>query len=137
MKKLFTIAMLSACSLPTLAAGNTIFACSTDNGSKVNITKVGTDYEFTYGSVSFKNPAKQVLSNDNSYVAVGSGFVTSSLEMKNNGERYVVEFVQPRGSKSVEEPTLYVFKGDKMDTIHCKTAGLVQNFEQRSMKTSP
>lgn len=134
MKKLLTAAMLSACTVPALAANNTIFSCSTNNGLPVKIVKVDSDYEFTYGQTTFKNPAKQVLANENSYVATGSSFTTSSLELKNNGTRYVVEFVQARGSKSVDEPTLYVFKGDKMDTISCKTKGLVHNFE-RGMKS--
>ncbi|MCX2960997.1 hypothetical protein [Rodentibacter caecimuris] len=137
MKKLLAITALSVCTLPAFAADNTIFSCNTQNGTPVKIIKVGNDYEFTYGKMTFKNPAKQVLSNENSYIATGSSFITSSLELKNNGMRYVVEFVQPRGSKSVEEPTLYVFKGDKMDTVSCKTNGLVHNFEQRSMTTSP
>ncbi|OOF79679.1 hypothetical protein BKG93_05935 [Rodentibacter ratti] len=134
MKKLLAITALSLCTLPAFATNNTIFSCNTQNGTPVKIIKVGDDYEFTYGKTTFKNPAKQVLSSENSYIATGSSFITSSLELKNNGMRYVVEFVQPRGSKSVEEPTLYVFKGDKMDTVSCKTNGLVHNFEQHSMK---
>ncbi|THA10999.1 hypothetical protein [Rodentibacter pneumotropicus] len=137
MKKLLAITALGVCTLPAFAADNTIFSCNTPNGTPVKIIKVGNDYKFTYGETTFKNPAKQVLSSENSYIATGSSFITSSLELKNNGMRYVVEFVQPRGSKSVEEPTLYVFKGDKMDTVSCKTNGLVHNFEQRSMTTSP
>ncbi|OOF55877.1 hypothetical protein BKK56_04900 [Rodentibacter genomosp. 2] len=137
MKKLLTIAMLSMSTLPAIAANNTIFSCTTNSGNPVTITKVGNDYEFVYGNTTFKNPAKEVFANENSYIAAGSGFITNSLELKNKGERYVVEFVQPRSSKSVESPMLYVFKGEKMETFQCNTSGLVHNLEQRSMNASP
>ncbi|OOF59718.1 hypothetical protein [Rodentibacter myodis] len=137
MKKLLTILTLSTCAIPAFAANNTIFSCTTNEGTPLKIVKVDSNYEFSYGQTLFKNSAKQVLSNENSYIATGSGFITHSLELKNNGVRYVVEFVQPRGSKAVEDPTLYIFKGDKMDTVSCKTSGLVHHFEQGSMKTSP
>ena len=135
MKKLLTIAMMTACTTPVLAANNTIFACTTDNGNKVSVTKSGTDYEFVYGQITFKNPVKQVLANQDSYVAVGSGFITSSLEMKNNGTSYTIQFVQPRDGKNIEEPTLYITNGSKMDTVSCKAGSAVQNFERRSMKS--
>lgn len=136
MKKLLTLAMMTACATPVFAANNTIFSCSADNGNKISVTKSGTDYEFAYGQITFKNPMKQVFANQDSYVATGSGFITSSLEMKNNGTSYTIQFVQPRDGQGIEEPTLYITNGSKMDTISCKAGSAIQNFERRSMKSS-
>ena len=79
---------------------------------------------------------KQVFANQDSYVATGSGFITSSLEMRNNGTSYTIQFVQPHNSNSIEEPMLYITNGSKMDTVSCKAGSATQNFERRSMKAS-
>ena len=126
MKKLLTIGAVAMFATPAFAANN-IFSCTAENGSPVSVTKNGSDYEFTYGQVSFKNPVKQ---------ATGSGFITSSLEMRNNGTSYTIQFVQPHNSNSIEEPMLYITNGSKMDTVSCKAGSATQNFERRSMKAS-
>ena len=135
MKKLLTIGAVAMFATPAFAANN-IFSCTAENGSPVSVTKIGSDYEFTYGQVSFKNPVKQVFANQDSYVATGSGFITSSLEMRNNGTSYTIQFVQPHNSNSIEEPMLYITNGSKMDTVSCKAGSATQNFERRSMKAS-
>ena len=68
MKKLLTIGAVAMFATPAFAANN-IFSCTAENGSPVSVTKNGSDYEFTYGQVSFKNPVKQVFANQDSYVA--------------------------------------------------------------------
>ena len=70
MKKLLTIGAVAMFATPAFAANN-IFSCTAENGSPVSVTKNGSDYEFTYGQVSFKNPVKQVFANQDSYVATG------------------------------------------------------------------
>ncbi|OOF82013.1 hypothetical protein BKG92_07560 [Rodentibacter ratti] len=136
MKKSLTLAMVSLCATPVLAANNTIFSCTADNGNKISVAKNGSDYVFVYGKTTFKNPVKQVLANQDSYVATGSSFTTSSLEMKNNGMSYTIQFVQARNGNAIEEPTLYINHSNKMDTISCKTETATQNFERRNMKSS-
>ena len=135
MRKLVMLAITAISSTSALAAEGAIFSCSTENGKQISITKVGQDYEFSYGGVLFKNPVKQVVANTDSYIATGSGFVTSSLEMKHNGISYTVEFVQPRGSKNIEQPTLYITRGNNMQTIGCKVQGVVHNFEKTIMRS--
>ena len=109
MKKLLTIGAVAMFATPAFAANN-IFSCTAENG--------------------------QVFANQDSYVATGSGFITSSLEMRNNGTSYTIQFVQPHNSNSIEEPMLYITNGSKMDTVSCKAGSATQNFERRSMKAS-
>lgn len=135
MRKLITLAaILSAISTSALAANNTIFSCKAEDGNTVLVKKVGSDYEFSYGSVKFKNPIKKVINNDDSYVATGSGFITSSLGLKNGGTSYTIEFVQPRNNpKEVNDPTLYVSKGNNTQSIQC--SNVQHNFERNIMRS--
>ncbi|HDX0990417.1 TPA: hypothetical protein RNX34_002151 [Pasteurella multocida] len=134
MRKLVILASCSFMALPALADSATIFSCTASDGNQIQIQKVGSDYQFSYGKISFKNLAKQVLKNEGSYVAIGSGFTTSSLEMKSKSFSYTIEFVQPKGSNRIDSPILYITKGNDMTEIRCDTNKKIDaHFEYKKM----
>lgn len=120
------------------AAENTVFACTTKEGKELAITKQRSNYLFSYGDVSFTNPIKDVVKNEGSFIAGGSGFVTGSLEMKNSGKSYVVEFSLPRNNlKVVDEATLSISNGGKSTLVECDTnKKIIQNLDKKIMNKS-
>lgn len=136
MRKLTTLAVCSFISLPVLAENISIFSCTAEDGNQILIQKTGADYQFSYGKILFKNPAKQVLKNEGSYVATGSGFTTSALEMKSKSHSYTIEFVQPRGTNVIDSPMLYITKGNNTTEIKCDSNKKVeQHFEYSKMNS--
>ncbi|MGX2956060.1 hypothetical protein ACWIYZ_03085 [Ursidibacter arcticus] len=134
MRKLAILVSCSFVALPALADNSIIFSCTASDGNQIHIQKVGNDYQFSYGKISFKNPAKQVLKNEGSYVATGSGFTTSALEMKSKNLSYTIEFVQPKGSNTIDSPILYIAKGDNTTEIQCDTSKKIEaHFEYKNM----
>lgn len=133
MRKLLTFAMLGIFSSSAFANDN-IFSCNTEDGKMVSVQKIGANYVFSYGNVTFTNPITQVTNNENSYIATGSGFITSSLELQNGHTTYTIEFVQPRNNpKEVDDPTLYITKGNDMKTIRCNNVH--HNLDKKIMRT--
>lgn len=140
MRKLTLFALTTLTSSSTFAAtNNTVFSCTATDGNPITVTQVGDDYEFSYGNTTFKNPIKRVVANQDSYVSAGSGFTTNSLQLKNNGYSYTIEFVQPQNApNTVNDPRLYIERGNKMDTVQCDTGKEIhQNLDTRIMRTSP
>ncbi|MDG2961699.1 hypothetical protein P7L98_01605 [Bisgaard Taxon 10/6] len=134
------LALTALCSTSVLAAGNdTIFACTATNGTPIEVKKVGSDYQFKYGKTAFKNAIKDVLRNPSSYIATGSGFVTNSLEMKNKGYSYIIQFVQPRNALTmIDDPNLYIEKGNNAETVQCDVKmPVIQNFDTKAMRPGP
>ncbi|VTU09362.1 Uncharacterised protein [Actinobacillus porcinus] len=133
MRKLMTALVLAAMSVSASAANSTIFSCKTENGSSVLVKKVGNNYEFTYGSTTFKNAIKDVMAREETAVAVGSGFSTSTLELVDKGTSYQIEVVIPRGSDEVDTAALSISKGDRSENVNCKQAK--QNLEFTKMRS--
>lgn len=142
MRKLTISAFLlaSLCSTSAFAVGeqDTVFSCTVTDGSSLTVKKVGNDYVYSQGKLTFKNPIQQVFANARSEIAVGSGFVTSSLELKNRGKSYVVGFIQARGSNSIDEPGVGIYNGATPErTIECDNSKpIYQNFDMKNMRSS-
>lgn len=138
MRKLTTLALFALCSNVAMAADNPIFSCFTDQGKTVEIKKVGNDYAFSYGNIKFKQPVQQVFKNEDTKIDVGSGFISSSVEMINKGVSYTVSFGKPKGnSNELIEPALRITKNGNTDYAICDTTKPVkQNFEMKKMSKS-
>ncbi|TYG35286.1 hypothetical protein FW755_09370 [Lonepinella koalarum] len=140
MRKITMLALTALCTTSVFSAeNNTIFACTADNGTPIEVQKIGNDYQFKYGKTVFKNAIKEVIRHPNSYIATGSGFITHSLELKNKGYSYTIQFVQPRNAPSmIDDPNLYIEKGDNTQEIKCDTHKSVsQNFDLKAMRPGP
>ncbi|PJG82788.1 hypothetical protein [Caviibacterium pharyngocola] len=140
MRKLTIFALTALCVTPVLAASNdVIFSCTAINGSPIEVKKVGNDYQFKYGKTVFKNAIKDVLQNPNSYIATGSGFITSSLALRNKGYSYIIQFIQPRNAPiNIDDPNLYIEKDDNMQTVKCDTSkSIFQKFDVKAMRPGP
>ena len=138
-KSLFSsIIAIALFSTTAFAASNKdiIFSCTTDDGKPLTVQKVGDDYEYNHGQFRFKNPIKQVLANANTEIAGGSGFVTYSIELKNQGKSYRVGFIQARNSKSIDEPGVSIYQGDQYDrAIECNlTKSIKQHFSSTQIR---
>ncbi len=126
----------------TLAAGITdskdaVFSCKTTDGETVMVKKVGKDYEYIQGNLTFKNVINRVLANERSEIAVGSGFITYALELRNQGKSYIVGFIQARGSDSIDEPSVSIYKGATLEkTIACDPSTVYHNFDTKNMRSS-
>ena len=94
---------------------NIVFSCQTTENESVMVKKVGKDYEYTQGNLAFKNAVNQVLANERSEIAVGSGFTTYSLELQHQGKSYVIGFIQAGGSESIEEAGISIYKGEMLE----------------------
>ncbi|WP_101776026.1 hypothetical protein [Pasteurella oralis] len=141
MRKLMIFALVTVFPISTLAA-ETIFSCTLTDSNIVTVTKVDNDYQFSYKGVVFKNTIKSVVKNESSYIASGSGFLTHSLQMKNNGYAYTIEFIKSRGEaeapNSINDAQLYIERDNQMDTLECDTTKKIyQNFNARIMRSSP
>ncbi|MDY4593671.1 MAG: hypothetical protein SO424_01180 [[Pasteurella] aerogenes] len=140
-KSLFLSIILTALfSTSALAANNSniIFSCTATDGKPIMVKKVGSDYEYTYGQFSFKNPIKQVIANENSEISVGSGFITNVMELKNNGISYRVGFLQGRGTNTIDNPSVDIYKnGQYDDAIECNVKKAIkQNFASTKIRRS-
>lgn len=140
-KYLFSSIILTALfSTSALAASNSniIFSCTATDGKPIMVKKVGSDYEYTYGQFSFKNPIKQVIANENSEISVGSGFITNVMELKNNGISYRVGFLQGRGTNTIDNPSVDIYKnGQYDDSIECNVKKAIkQNFASTKIRRS-
>lgn len=123
MRKLLATALIF-CSTSVFAADkNVIFSCTSKEGKPLTVKRVGSDYEYSYDKLTFKNPIKKAVTDDDSIIAVGSGFTTYSLALENNGLKYLVGFVQPRGnSKEFIEPGATIRRnGDSAGSVDCDT----------------
>lgn len=142
MRKLLTLtAILSAFSTSALANNNTIFSCTTENGDRVLVKKEGNDYAFSFKGVSFKAPIKQSLANPDSEIATGSGFITSSLELKQNAKMsYTVSFTQPRNNlKEYITPSVSMYPNGQLgDYFECNmNKPFEEHFDRKAMRATP
>lgn len=140
MRKLLTLtAILSAFSTSALADTNTIFSCTTENGDRVFVKKDGSNYLFSFKGVSFKEPIKQSLANPNSEIAIGSGFITSSLELKQNSNMsYTVSFTQPKNNlKEYITPSVSMYPNGQLgDYFECNMQKpFEEHLDRNSMRT--
>lgn len=99
MRNLATLLLVTLASTTALAAGNkSIFSCTTTTGKQLTVKQIGSDYEFAYDNVNFKNPIKQVVSNNNSVVSNRSGYILYSLDFtKDNKTSYFVQYQESVG----------------------------------------
>lgn len=113
-----------------------IFSCTTTDRKPLTVKKVGNDYEYRHGQFSFKNPISQVVANSNSEIAVGSGFITYTAELKHEDKSYRIGFLQARGSKTIEEPSVGIYKGDTYhSSVECSlTRPITQNFDATKIR---
>ena len=138
---LFPVFTLATGATATGASGmadqNIVFSCKTASGETVMVKKVGKEYEYTQGNLTFKNVINRVFANEHSEIAVGSGFITYSLELRNQGKSYVVGFIQARGSDSIDEPGVSIYKGATLEkTIACDRSTVYHNFDTKNMRGS-
>lgn len=125
MRKLLVTTLL-LCSTSVFAADkNVIFSCTSTEGKPLTVKRVGSDYQYTYDKLTFKNPIKKAVTNDASIIAAGSGFTTYALALENSGLRYLIGFVQPRGNdKEFIEPGATISRisdGEYVDPVNCDT----------------
>ena len=113
-----------------------IFSCTATDGKQLTVKKVGNNYEYRHGQFSFKNPISQVVANSNSEIAVGSGFVTYTMELKHQDKSYQVGFLQARGSKTIEEPGVSIYKGEEYhSSVGCSlTKPITQNVDSTKIR---
>ncbi|MFZ7230569.1 hypothetical protein ACLSZN_04495 [Avibacterium avium] len=136
-KSLFSSLILATLSTNTLASdSHVVFSCTATDGKPLIVKEVGNDYVYSHGQFIFKNTVSQVLANENSEIARGSGFTTYSIELKNQGKSYRVGFIQARGSKSIDEPGVSIYKGDQYDSaVDCSlTKPIKQNFAATKLR---
>lgn len=134
-------AILSIASFSASAANDSIvFSCTITDGKPFSVTKSGGSYTFSYDKVKFNNAVKQVLKNPQSEIAVGSGFTTISLELRNKGQSYITGYIQPRGSKEIIEPGFSIVEtksGEIQDYKSCDMKKSIKtNFDLKSMRSA-
>lgn len=138
-KSLFSGLILTALFSTSACAANgkdTIFSCTATDGKPITVKKAGNDYEYTHGQLTFKNPINQVLARDNTEIAVGSGFITYTIELNNQGKSYRIGLIQARDSNVIDEPHVSIYNGKKYDTsITCSlTKPIKHNFESTQIR---
>lgn len=135
---LMLTSLFSTFSVFAIGEQDAVFSCTVTDGSSLTVKKVGNDYVYSQGKLTFKNSIRQVLANTRSEIAVGSGFITSSLELKNRGKSYVVGFIQARGSNNIDEPGVGIYSGATPErTIQCDSSKpIYQNFDMENMRSS-
>jgi hypothetical protein len=135
---LFPILSFTAEGMDMASSKNIVFSCQTTENESVMVKKIGKDYEYTQGNLAFKNAVNQVLANERSEIAVGSGFTTYSLELQHQGKSYVIGFIQARGSESIEEPGISIYKGEMLEkALSCDSTSIYHNFDTKKMRTMP
>lgn len=119
MRKLLGITVLTLCTTSAFATDkNVVFSCTSTEGKPLTVKRVGNDYEYSYDKTIFKNPIKKAVTNDGTIIARGSGFTTYALELKNDGLKYLVGFVQPNGnSKEFIEPGATISRDNDQPSI--------------------
>lgn len=139
MRKLLALTALTLCSTSAFAADkNIVFSCTSTEGKPLTVKRVGKDYEYSYDKLVFKNPIKKAVTNEASIIAAGSGFVTYALALENNGLRYLIGFVQPRGNdKEFIEPGATISQnGEYVNPVSCDTRKKIYyNFDVHLMNT--
>lgn len=139
--KFIMLALSAMCCTSAFAVNgsNTVFSCTATNGNKIEVTKIGSDYQFSYGKTVFKNAIKNVLANEQSEIAIGSGFISNSLEMKDQGQSYIIHFGQPRNNlKAIEGAGFYTVKNNDIgNETECASGKVYQNFDTKAMRTVP
>lgn len=123
------------------AGSSTIFSCTTASGKPLTVKQIGNNYEFSYNNERFTNPIQQIMGNENTYIAEGSGFITSSLQLKNNGYSYQIEFSEPRNNPiAVDDVVISVSKLDgsgRSQYIECNMQKKIQrNLNKNIMRKS-
>lgn len=137
MKKMSTLFLSVFLSLPVAAnSSDVVFSCSIKTGKVLSVTKQDSDYLFSYDKISFKSPINQVVKNSDSFIAGGSGFITSSLELKDNGISYTIQFSQPRKNlKKLDDIEISISKGEQVRFLECDTHKKIHhNFDKKIMR---
>ncbi|MFC1040782.1 hypothetical protein ACFGWM_03450 [Pasteurella multocida] len=137
MRKLITVTACMLFSATTIANSNTIFSCTTTEGKGLNIKSTGNDYIFTYDKISFKSPIKNVMENEGTEIAGGSGFTTYSLNFNHNEYSYSVGYIEPKGnSKELIEPGGSITRnGTFVDIMECNRKKPIHiNFDKKIMR---
>lgn len=96
MKKVTLLALSALISTNVLANSNdVVYSCTTTENKPLLVKKEGNNYVFSYNKTTFKNAIKDALKNAESEIAGGSQFTTISLELRNNGNSYVIGHIEP------------------------------------------
>lgn len=134
------LAILSICLSTSVMAksslSDVIFSCATNEGKPILVKKVGEDYILTYDQISIRNPIKQVINHNDSFIAGGSGFITSSLELKDSDTSYTIQFSQPRNNlKKLDGVEIFISKGESLKSIECNSQEKIShNFNKKIMR---
>lgn len=136
-KSIATLAVFSLCAVPAFAAeGKTIFSCIAVDGKTITVQKIKDDYLLSYGKIIVKNPIKQVINNEGSYIARGSSFITNSLALQGKNVSYKIQFVQTHNGQLADTPMLYIEKGEVFNQVECDVKKkIVHNFERNIMNS--
>lgn len=138
MRTITTLILAATLSSSVLAnTNNTIFSCTIETGTPLIVEKQGADYLFSYDKISFKSPIAEVVKNGDSFIAGGSGFITSSLELINNDVSYTIQFSQPRNNlNKLDDIEISISRGEQTKFLKCDTTKkVVHKFDKKIMRT--
>lgn len=140
-KKLLILTGLLMATATAQAEANTIFSCTTTEDIPLTVKKSGTDYTFSYGKLTFSNPIKEVIKNQRTAIAGGSGFTTITIELKHKEYSFLVGYIEPRNNpKEMIEPGFSIIEiatGRYIQNFPCdQTKKIVANFDRKIMPKS-
>lgn len=140
MRKL-TLALLALCSTSVAYADTAVFSCTTTENLPLTVKKSDSNYTFSYDKLTFSNPIKEVMKNQRTDVAGGSGFTTITIELKHKKYSFLVGYIEPRNNpKEMIEPGFSIIEtatGRYVQNFPCdQTKKIVANFDRKIMPKS-
>lgn len=130
MKKLALVLLLGL--MAQTASAQTFWSCQTKNGKHLSLSKIGSYYEYQFGKIgkpelSFRNKIIDVMSREETFYAIGTGYFNLQVEMVNGNHTYIINRSEERGTGAMEAGVDVFRNGKKLVSVMCNPNKIYEN----------
>ena len=116
--KCAVVSIALTASLAANAASDVVFSCKVKGGKQIKITKVGVDYQYSFGlpndpELIFRNTKKQVVKQSPVWNGQGSHIWTGMLMVNGKYNYHVIKSTDRRTEEHEASAEVVVSRGEK------------------------